>query len=93
MSRRPLLSRVLFWLTCGVAAGLVLLVVVASLTEGRWSEEERILYLFAHDATLRRTSLASALGLIVTAFVFFQGPSERERPLRRRPPRSSGAGA
>jgi hypothetical protein len=35
----------------------------------------RVVALFAHDITLRRTALASALGLAVTACVFFRKPA------------------
>jgi hypothetical protein len=45
----------------------------------------RWLYLFGHDALLQRTSLVSAAGLVVTAFVFFR-PSRILRPAWR-PPR------
>jgi hypothetical protein len=72
----PWLARWLFRLTCAAAVALVLLVVVAPWLEG-WASDPswaRVLGLFAHDATLRRTSLASAVGLVVTAYVFFQGP-------------------
>ena len=37
----------------------------------------RALALFAHDTTLRRTALASAAGLVATAFVFFRPPYGR----------------
>jgi hypothetical protein len=40
--------------------------------------------LFATDVTLRRTSIASAVGLLVTAFVFFRVPGT---PRRRAPER------
>ncbi len=66
--------RWLFRLTCAAAAALALLVVLAPWLEG-WAEPGsrwgRVLALFAQDATLRRTSLASAAGLVVTAYVFF----------------------
>ena len=35
-------------------------------------EARAVLKLFANDATVRRTSIAGAIGLIVTAFVFFR---------------------
>ena len=42
---------------------------------------DRVLHLFAQDVTLRRTSLASAAGLVVTAYVFFPPTrSGRDRP-------------
>ena len=33
-----------------------------------------LLGLFAHDATVRRTALGSAVGLVATAFAFFRPP-------------------
>ena len=33
-----------------------------------------VVRLFAQDATVRQTAVASALGLVVTAFAFFRGP-------------------
>jgi hypothetical protein len=33
-----------------------------------------VVRLFAQDATVRQTAIASALGLVVTAFAFFRGP-------------------
>jgi hypothetical protein len=68
-------SRWLFRLACGVALCLVLLVLTAPLLDTGNAEAEgwhRLVFLFAHDATLRRTCLASAVGLLVTACVFFQ---------------------
>jgi hypothetical protein len=50
----------------------------------------RLLALFAHDGAVRRTSLAGAAGLVVTACVFFRGP-QRPRPRPRRG--SFGGGA
>ena len=44
------------------------------------------LSLFGHDPLLRRTSLVSAAGLVVTAFVFFRPPNIL-RPAWRRPRR------
>jgi hypothetical protein len=54
---------------------------------GRW------LALFARDATLRKTTIATALGLAVTACVFFR-PAPTARTTSRKqgkpPPPSSG---
>jgi len=38
----------------------------------------RLLALFAADVALRRTACASALGLAVTAFVFFRSPAPEQ---------------
>lgn len=92
------LPRLLFWLACAVAAGLVGLVLLAPLlaraavtpgTAARWLD------LFAADATVRRTAVASALGLLVTACVFFRAaPAASRQPARKqsRPP-AGGVGA
>jgi hypothetical protein len=66
----------------GLAGLLALAVVLAPLLEGglgagAWA---RILALFAHDTAVRRTSLASAAGLVVTACVFFGAPPRGRRP-------------
>ena len=60
-----------FVITLGTAlllAGAVLIV--------PWFADENpphpIVALFAHDMTVRRTSIASALGLAATAFIFFR---------------------
>ncbi|TMQ31875.1 MAG: hypothetical protein E6K70_21640 [Planctomycetota bacterium] len=47
----------------------------------------RLVSVFAHDRTLRRTSVASALGLLVSACVFFRIPGAP----RRVPPKSPQA--
>ncbi len=67
----PLLPRVCWWLGMACAAGLVSLVFLAPLID---DGDFRWLTLFAHDAAVRRTALASAIGLIVTASVFFKAP-------------------
>jgi hypothetical protein len=51
-------------LLCLVAAAPHLLDAIA--------EPHEIIKLFAADATVRRSSIAGAIGLIVTAFVFFR---------------------
>src|ERR1700687_4441328 len=63
------LPRLLFLLTLGSALALAGIVILAP-----WLAEENqpgLLALFAMDAIVRRTTLASAVGLVVTAFVFF----------------------
>lgn len=83
--------------TLGVAVTLVLLVLVCPLLVGRPNEDGplRVLGLFAHDAAVRRTALASAIGLIVTASVFFRPvvrpPTARRRSERPSPPGVAGA--
>jgi len=67
-----LLPRALFLLNFFLAAVLTFLVFLAPVLAG-W--DSRLLNLFAQDATLRRTALASAIGLVVTAWVFFRPPA------------------
>ena len=69
--------RLLFWLTVGLAAALlasVLLAPVVPQGETQASVWSRLVALFAQDLTLRRTAVASAVGLIATACVFFNPP-------------------
>ena len=94
MSARLPLSWLPRWLsrvTVGMAIALIVLVSVAPFLDNAQAETNagrlvaetngpgRLVALFARDATLRRTAVASALGLLVTAVVFF-------RPLRPSPP-------
>jgi hypothetical protein len=53
-----------------------------------------VLPLFADDATVRRSSIAGAIGLIVTAFVFFRpNAAALGRKSAKKPPGDSMAGA
>lgn len=50
------------------------------------------LRLFIEEPTVRRSSIAGAIGLIVTAFVFFRpGPAPATR--KKKPAQDTGAGA
>jgi hypothetical protein len=76
-TERTWLSSLLFVLAWTAAALLVLLIVVAPWLDPDVPEPDGwqlVLHLFAQDTALRRTSVASALGLVVTAHVFFQTP-------------------
>jgi hypothetical protein len=84
--------RLLFLATLMCAAGLAGIVCVAPwLSDG----ESGLLALFADDAIVRRTALASAAGLVVTAFVFFRpgglGILKLKREKNRVPPPIAGA--
>jgi len=89
------LPAVFFCLTVLTAISLLGLVCFCPfLGEGtpRW------LWLFGHDALLRRTALVSVAGLLVTAFVFFRPPHvwrpawrPPRRPRRRPPQNMAGA--
>jgi hypothetical protein len=76
-----------------ISAGLILLVIVSPWVEN--TVTSRVFVVFARDTTLRRTALASALGLIATAYVFFRspGPVRRESPKASPRPPSDMAGA
>lgn len=52
--------------------------------------EYPLLALYAHDVAVRRTSLFSALGLVVTAFVFFR-PKRGREPAKPKPTTVAGA--
>jgi hypothetical protein len=69
------LARALFTLTLGAALALIGAVLLAPWLVGA-GPDHPLLVLYANDATVRRTSLASALGLTATAFVFFR-PSRK----------------
>ncbi len=94
-------ARVLFFLSCLLAGMLVLVLVLAPWLDtaetGPAGWPRLLLALFAHDAVVRRISLAGAIGLTATAFVFFRpGRSEEEtspEPERRPPPPRRMAGA
>lgn len=91
--RNSWLSRLLYYCTLLAAAALGLLVLVAPL----WPVVEGsrdVLTVFALDGTVRRTALASAVGLAVTSFVFFRpGSLSSKKSKLRRPPPNNLAGA
>ena len=76
------LPRFLFGIALLSAAGLVVLVLFAPWLDNAlyrprgWSA---VLAVFSRDALLRRTATASALGLAVSAYVFFRPASCPER--------------
>lgn len=82
------LTHVLFAATLLLAAALGGLVLIAPWLLAR-EPDSRLCQLFAQDSTVRRTALASAVGLVVTAFVFFRPGllrSKKPPPKSRRPP-------
>jgi len=79
MTHKPRLPGILFWLDLLAAAALVALVLVAPwLAPGPVAAggAARALGLFAHDTAVRRVSLFAAVGLTVSAFVFFRPASD-----------------
>jgi hypothetical protein len=81
-SRPLLLPRFLFCLSGAVALGLAGMVLLAP-----WLDQDgpaeygwpRLVAVFARDAAVRRVAVAGAVGLIVTACVFFRRPVRRRR--------------
>jgi hypothetical protein len=78
-----------------VAVGLIALVVALPYVIEQLPFEHPLLDLFAEDATVRRSSIASAIGLLVTAFVFFRPNASvfSRRSASRKPQRDTIAGA
>jgi hypothetical protein len=87
------LPRLLYLLILLTAAILILLVILSPWVDN-WVAV-RVISVFAHDRTLRSTAVASALGLIVTACVFFRPAARARRPQtkERRPSPPNVAGA
>ena len=84
------LPMMLFAATLLLAIALVLAVIVAPFLPA----VHVLIELYAADATVRRTSLAAAVGLIVTAFVFFRpNASVLSRKSPKKPPHDTMAGA
>jgi hypothetical protein len=73
------LASACFYLTLGAAAVLAGAVFVAPWFAAE--SEHPLLALYADDLTVRRTSLFSALGLVVTAYVFFR-PKRAPKPAK-----------
>lgn len=79
------LRRLLFLATLAVAGLLAMTVLLAPLVDPVLIPEpwaSRLLQIFASDAMVRRTAVVSAVGLMVTACVFFRtrsGPSDRKK--------------
>jgi hypothetical protein len=99
--RAPVLPRLLFVVTVGCAALLVLGVACSPWLDQEEARPEgwlRLVAVFARDRTVRRIAIASALGLLVTAGVFFRPPRLARRKRKednpsRRPPGGGVVGA
>ena len=88
--RVPLLPRLLFCLAVAVALALGGLVLAAPALDREGPPRPgwpRLVAVFARDIVVRRVAGAGALGLLVTACVFFRPPLLRGRGPR--PPRPS----
>jgi hypothetical protein len=82
VSRATFVTRLLYWLVLGLAATLFLLVLLAPLVDNGATPLGR---LFAGDPVVRRTALASGIGLAVTACIFFRVPAEKAKPRKPSP--------
>ena len=91
MAGRVGLPRVLFAAACAVALLLCGAVLAAPWLDRGGAQGGRLLALFAHDEAVRRTSLAGAAGLVVTACVFFRPAPPDDRAARRPPDSVAGA--
>jgi hypothetical protein len=88
--RNILLPRLLFAATLVSAATLIVAVATGPWLFERWTLP--LLELFANDITVRRTALASAAALAVTAFVFFRpAPAKKASPKQPKPGSVAGA--
>lgn len=72
-----MLNRILFLFTGTLSLALIALVLFApSLIRDNLDEQPHLLLLFAFDATIRRAAIACALGMLVTAWVFFRSSAQ-----------------
>lgn len=82
------LPSILFTLTVLIALTLGGAVVLTPWLIPQEGRIPTLLQLYAQDATVRRTSFASALGLLVTAFVFFKPASWLKGKKKDQPPQA-----
>lgn len=93
-ARSTWLCRFLFWLLLILSALLIALVVLCPVVDDGIARPEswrRFVTVFARDGTVRKTAIACAIGLTVTAYVFFREgqpprPSARKNPSAPAPP-------
>jgi hypothetical protein len=69
--RTTWIPRFFFGITLLFGGGLIGAVALLPLLADRWTAPQP-LHLFADDVVVRRSAIAGAVGLIVTAFVFFR---------------------
>jgi hypothetical protein len=86
------LPLMLFIGTLLAAAILLVLVAVMPAIVEYFDVSQAFLVLFADDVVVRRSSIAGAIGLIVTAFVFFR-PIKSRNISTEKPQRDTMAGA
>jgi hypothetical protein len=83
---------------CFLFTSIAALALLAAVLLAPWLLPERspprLLELFARDATVRRTAIGAAVGLLVTAFLFFRPAVPRpKKPSPKEPPTGNMAGA
>jgi hypothetical protein len=84
----------MLYLATLTAAGLLLVVLVfLPHVAGYLPISHRLIDLFTTDSTVRRTGFAGAVGLLVTAFVFFRPNAAARRSSAKKPPYDTMAGA
>ena len=88
-----MIARLLFVFTAFCALALAAAVVVSPwLDAASYPDWSRLIRLFSNDLTVRRTAIASAIGLGVTAVVFFRPGLLRRKPREdKQPPPIIGA--
>jgi hypothetical protein len=89
-----------YWLPlmlfCGAMLVAILLLVVVTVMPFLIEElpiSHPLLGMFAEDATVRRTAIAGAIGLIVTACIFFRPDPAARKRAPKKPPHNTMAGA
>ena len=87
------LPMMLFACTLLLAAILLILVAVMPFLAEHFLTSNHALAIFADDVTVRRTSIAGAIGLIVTARVFFRPNALARKSSSKKPPSDTMAGA
>jgi hypothetical protein len=87
------LPLMLFAGTLLIAAILLVLVAVMPFLAEHFPISNHVLALFAADVAVRRTSIAGAIGLIVTAWVFFRPKVLARKSSSEKPPGDTMAGA
>jgi hypothetical protein len=88
------LPMMLFAVTLLFAILFLLLIIISPMLVEYFDHTNRVLHLFSEDATVRRTCIAGAIGLLVTAFVFFRpNPIPPKKSSPKKPPSDTMAGA
>ena len=86
------ISGTLFFGTIAVACALLGILFASPALAAKMSAPPDLLLLFGRDMTVRRTGFAAALGLFVTAFVFFRPVFfKKKKPIKEVPINMTGA--